>query len=362
MPATQKAGKLWAVIMAGGSGTRFWPESRKKNPKQFLRIFGKKTLLEETVARLGKIIPPSRVLVITQKDKEALARKLLKKVPAGQILGEPCGRNTAPCAILAAAIALKKDPGAVIALLPADHRIENIKSFQKALQAAGRAAARVKFPVTFGIKPSFPHTGFGYLEMAGIFQREGGLPVYHLKRFHEKPSHKKAAAFVKSGKFLWNSGMFVWRADELLKAAKKYLPGAYQVMNKISSGSLRQGLRRHYQCMPNISIDYGLMEKMRGKILTLPVDFGWNDVGGWGALADLYAGDKDQNISLGPALFIQSEKNIIKSHKRLVVLLGIKDQVVVDTEDALLICPRSQTESIRKVVEALKQKKLNQYL
>ncbi len=352
---------LWAVIMAGGSGTRFWPESRRKTPKQFLRIFGKKTLLEQTVLRLAKTIPLSRVLVITQNDKVSLCRKLLPNVPRAQIFGEPIGRNTAPCAALGAALALKKDPEAVIALLPADHQIEKSAFFCQALQAAEKIAQKEKLPVTFGIKPDFPHTGFGYLELDKKFRR-GSLPVFRLKCFHEKPDLKKAVAFLRSSRFLWNSGMFIWRADELLKATAEHLPQADRVLKKILASDFEKGMARFYAGMPNISIDYGLMEKMRGKILAIPVDLGWNDVGGWQALADLWPKDQNQNVTIGKTLLIDSEANIIKGGKRLVALLGMKDCVVVDTPDAVLVCPKSKTESIRKVVHALKLKGWNEYL
>ena len=361
-PQVKKAGQLWAVIMAGGSGTRFWPESRQKQPKQFLRIFGKKTLLEETVARLGKVIPPRRVLVVTQKKKETQVRKLFKGVPSKQIMGEPVGRNTAPCAVLAARMVLERDPDAVLALLPADHRIENVGVFTKALEAAARVALQERKPVTFGIQPTFPHTGYGYLELDYLVSDKHGFPVYRLKRFHEKPNLKKATAFFHSRSFLWNSGMFVWRADELLKTAARYLPEAYAVVEKIAKLGFQRGMKRFYHQMPSVSIDYGLMEKIKGNIFAIPVDFGWNDVGGWQSLGDLYPKDKHQNVVLGKALLIDSEGNIVKTNRRLIALLGVKNFVVVDTPDALLVCPKDKTESIRKVVEELKHKKWKQYL
>ncbi len=353
---------LWAVIMAGGSGTRFWPESRKKNPKQFLKIFGKRTLLEETVLRLGKVIPPERVLVICQNEKVVQARKLLKKVPPAQIFGEPVGRNTAPCAVLAAALARKKDSEAVIALLPADHLIEKTAHFQKALQTAGKIAAKEKLPVTFGMKPKFAHTGFGYLEMERKYGRENSFDVFYLKRFHEKPDAPKAEKFLKAGNFLWNSGMFVWSADALIKAAEKYLPESVAIIDKIFRMPFERGMKKFYGSMQNISIDYGLMEKIQGGILTIPLDMGWNDVGGWQSLEEIWPLDQGRNVSVGKTLLLESEGNIVKSQGRLVALLGVKDFCVVETADAILVCPKSKTESIRKIVEALKDKKFSQYL
>ncbi len=352
---------LWAVIMAGGSGTRFWPESREATPKQFLRVFGKKTLLEQTFERLKPLISPRHTLVVTQKDKVSRVRALMKKVPAAQVVGEPVGRNTAPCAVLAARMALEKDPEAVIALLPADHRIEDEAAFRRALKHAALVAQSTGLSVTFGVKPAFAHTGYGYLELGGIFSK-GALPVFRLKHFHEKPDLKRAQKFFKAGRFLWNSGMFVWKASALLEAAQKYLPEAPQIAEKIVRAGVKPGMDKFYAGMPNISIDYALMEPLKGKILACPVDFGWNDVGSWESLRDLHPADKEGNIVLGEPLLIESGGNIVKTGKKLTVLLGMKDHLVVDTHDALLICPVSHAQSIRKVVHALKAKKLRRHL
>ncbi len=352
---------LWAVIMAGGSGTRFWPESREAHPKQFLRVFGRETLLGQTFSRLNPVIKAPQVLVITQQDKVPLVRQLLGKVPASQVIGEPIGRNTAPCAVLAARVALKKDPEAVIALLPADHRIEREPFFRKALERASGVALQTGLPVTFGIKPACAHTGYGYLERGPVFSK-GVLPVYRLKCFHEKPSLQKAKRFLRAGNFLWNSGMFVWKAAALLETAEKHLPEASQVAEQIVKMGLGIGMKKLYAKMPNISLDYALMEPLKGKILTVPVDLGWNDVGSWESLRDLHAPDRDGNVVLGEALLIESAGNIVKTGKKLTVLLGMKDHLVVDTEDALLVCPVSQAQSIRKVVAMLKEKKLKRYL
>lgn len=353
---------LWAVIMAGGFGTRFWPESRQAKPKQFLRFFSRETLLEQALSRLSPQIPPSRVFAVTQQDKVSLTRKLLKKVPAKQIIGEPVGRNTAPCAVLAARLAIQRDPHAVIALFPADHVIVKTNTFRQALKSASEVAEKSLLPVTFGIRPSFPHTGYGYLEMGRLDCKSGGFPVYKLKKFHEKPNDANARRFVRSGKFLWNSGMFVWKASALLAAAETHLPLAKKYADKIVEASVEKGLKKYFPFMPNISIDYGLMEKLKGQILTIPVDFGWNDVGSWHSLSDLAASDHEGNIVTGQVLMVDSRRNIVRSGKRLIALLGMEDCVVVDTEDALLVCPRSKTESIRKVVDALRKKKLTQYL
>src|SRR3990167_4365383 len=203
----------WVLIMAGGQGTRFWPESRAKKPKQFLQLFGKKSLLEHTVSRLNGIVPPSRIIVVTQAEKVSLVSRLVR-IPRKNIIGEPVGRNTAPCAALVAAHILRQDPEAVLAILPSDHHIAKEPLFCKLLKTAFSTASKKRMPVTFGIQPDFPHTGYGYLETALSAGRQGGFKMFHLKAFHEKPDPRRAQKYLKAGNFYWNSGMFVWRADE----------------------------------------------------------------------------------------------------------------------------------------------------
>jgi len=352
---------LWAVIMAGGRGTRFWPESRNENPKQFLRIFGKKTLLEQTVDRLSRVIPRSRIVVVTQAGKAGFVRRLLRLQPA-QVIGEPVGRNTAPCAILAASRVQKNDPDAVLAILPADHLIKASKEFCRCLSAAAKTAARSKQPVTFGIRPAFAFTGYGYLETGACAERSGKYSFYRVKRFYEKPSAAKAKRFFQNKRFLWNSGMFIWHAGALLEAGKRYLPKAYDLTQKINQCGLYSGMKRFFPKMPNISIDYGLMEKLKGNILSLPSEFGWNDVGGWQSLEDLQAKDKQGNVTQGSVVFVDSRKNIVKTSGRLVALVGIENCIIVETPDALLVCAKEKNQSIRQVVQALKDQKLNRYL
>lgn len=352
---------LWSLIMAGGSGTRFWPESRQHAPKQFLSIFGKKTLIQQTVDRIHPLIPRKRVLVITNTRHTGDVKRLLR-ISSKQIVGEPLGRNTAPCAVLAAAMFHRKDPDAVAAILPSDHRIADENLFRKVLAAASEAAKRSGMPVTFGIRPAYANTGYGYLEMGGRFSKAKALDIFRLKRFHEKPDAKKAEKFLKSKNFLWNSGMFVWRADRLLETAKKYLPDAYELSNKILDAGLEKGLKKYYKDMPNISIDYGLMEKMAGSILTIPADFGWHDLGGWLAFEDFWDKDGDGNAVRGRAVLLESRNNIVKSGGRLVAMIGVENFVVVDTDDALLVCPKSKAESIRSIVQALKDRKLEVHL
>lgn len=352
---------LWAVIMAGGSGTRFWPESRARKPKQFLKILGRKTLLEATAARLSPLIPKSRLLIVTHERHRALSARLAR-VPLSRVLGEPAGRNTAPCAILSAMLTVQKDPEAVLALLPADNYVGNTALFRKALQTAYGLAKKENLPVTFGIRPASPHTGYGYLETGNKAASRNGFRIYRLRRFREKPSLELAKQFLKSKRFLWNSGMFVWKARALLDAARKYLPSAYRTALKIAEGNVTSGLRKYFPGMPNISIDYGLMEKMAGRILTIPVDFGWSDLGGWQSLADFWPQDKDGNAVKGNAVFAGSSGNIVKSDRRLIALAGVKDLTVIDTGDAVLVSRKDAGETLRNLVRLIGQKKLGAYL
>ncbi|MSR78433.1 MAG: mannose-1-phosphate guanylyltransferase [Candidatus Omnitrophica bacterium] len=353
---------LWAVIMAGGSGTRFWPESREKKPKQFIPLFGKKTLFENTITRLQPIIKRSRIFVITQ-DFLAAAASRAGKISPGHVIGEPVGRNTAPCAILSAAMAVRKDPEAVVALLPSDHRIGKENVFRQALQTAHHIAMRERFPVTFGIKPTYPHTGYGYLELDDLWKKEGDFEVFRLKNFCEKPSLSIAKKFFDSGQFLWNSGMFVWRADALLEAARHFLPEAHDLALEIASTpGFKSAMKNLFPKMPNISIDYGLMEKLKGKILTMPLDLDWNDLGGWQSFSELWPRDEADNMSKGNTVFVRSSGNTVKAGKRLVALLNVKDLFVIDTEDALLICSKDSTESVKEVVKVIREKKLEKFL
>ena len=345
--------------MAGGSGTRFWPASRAKKPKQFLPLLSSKTLFEETLSRLPPFVKKKNILVVTQSSHVPLVRKL-SGLSLWQVIGEPVGRNTAPCAILAALLAHQKDPKAVVALLPADHQITKKKVFHKLLKAAFETAQKSDLPITFGIQPDRAHSGYGYMELGKKIARKNIFDLYQLRRFHEKPSLQKAKKFLRSGNFLWNSGMFVWKAEALLKAAEKYLPEIYRLSEKIINQPSK--MKKFFPAMPNISIDYGLMEKMNGKILTIPVDPGWSDVGGWLSFAEFLPQDESRNAAHGKAIFHKSSGNIVSSCGRLTFLLGMKDHMVIDTADALLICPKDHAESIREVIALLKKKKLHAYL
>jgi len=360
--AQKKKSNAWAVIMAGGSGTRFWPESRKRRAKQFLNLFGRKSLIEQTFDRIKKVVPTSRILVFTAQEKAASTAKLLR-IPRSQVIGEPVGRNTAPCAAWAASLILKKDPSAVLGIFPADHFIKDEAVFAKVLRVAYEQADQEAMPVTLGIKPDQAHTGYGYLEMGAKNIVVRGTPVFFLKCFHEKPKLALAQKYVRSGKFLWNAGIFIWRADCLLETTRRQLPAVFQTVVRIAGGGLSAvAIQKLFSKVPSVSIDYGLMEKLSGSILTIPVAMGWNDVGSWATLKSLLPVDASGNFSSGNNVLVESSGNVVKGSGRLIAAVGLKDHVVVDTGDAILVCPMSETESIRKIVNELQKKNMHRYL
>ena len=348
--------------MAGGSGTRFWPESRRHRAKQFLNLFGPKTLLEQTFDRVKKVIPPSQILVFTALDKAASTAKLLH-IPRSQVIGEPVGRNTAPCAAWAASLILKKDPSAVLGIFPADHFIKDETTFTKVLRVAYEQADEEGMPVTLGIKPDQPHTGYGYLEIAGKKATVRSTPVFFLKCFHEKPRLAWARAYFRSKKFLWNSGIFIWRADCLLETTRRELPAVFKAVVKIAAGGISAAVvKKLFAKVPNISIDYGLMEKLSGGILAIRVAMGWNDVGSWSTLKEVLPVNKKGNLTIGNNILVESSGNVVKGSGRLIATVGLKDHVVVDTGDAVLVCPVNKTESIRKIVIELQKRNMHRFL
>lgn len=345
----------WAVVMAGGRGTRFWPESREKNPKPFLKLDGRRTLLEETVDRLSPLIPPSRILVVLQAGLVRRAHRLLKKIPRKNILGEPIGKNTAPCCVWAAAEIERRDPGARIVFLPSDQWIHPKALYLKTLRAAFDLAD--ERPVLLGMRVTSPHTGYGYLECAPRARKVKGLRLFTVKRFREKPGPAEAKRFYHSGNFLWNGGTFIWRLGAFKQAVKRYAPKIFSSWEEMARG----GVRRIYRRLPSISLDYAVMEKMRN-VHALWAPFQWSDLGGWEGAAGFWPRDRAGNQVRGRVLLVKSRGNIVAAGKRLVALLGLKDLLVVDTPDALLIAPRSKAEEIREVVKELEKNKAWKHL
>jgi len=349
----------WAVVMTGGKGTRFWPESRRKHPKPFLKLLGRRTLLEETIHRLGPYFPPSRILIVLADFLIPQARRLFPRIPKENFLGEPVGRNTAPCCVYAAAQIARRDPAAKVVFLPADQHIRPKSLYLKTLKTAFEIVDEK--PVLLGMRPDSPHTGYGYLEVDRK-RRVKGLVAFRVKRFREKPGLREARRFLRQGNFLWNGGTFIWRLDAFKEAVRRYAPKIYGAWDKL----VPSALRKIYPRLPSISLDYAVMEKMKN-VHALLAPFEWKDLGGWAGVAEFWPSDKKGNrifLKKGtvPFLFIRSERNIVKSNERLVALVGVQDLVVVDTEDALLISPRREAERIRDIVRELEKRKAFQYL
>ena len=344
---------LFAVIMAGGRGTRFWPRSRGAMPKQLLDITGDSTMLQQTVARIAPLVPTGNILIVTGAEQAALVRKQLPDVPAGNIIVEPVGRNTAPCICLAATKIYQQDPDAVMLVLPADHHIGNPDGFRACLKAAADAARETCALVTIGIAPIQPETGYGYIQYDKSRCVSG---AYRVARFYEKPDRERALRYLAQGNFLWNSGMFIWKASVILDAVKKHLPAMHDLLFPLKdiwgTPSITAAIAEAYGKVQAISIDYGVMEKA-DEVYTLVGDFGWNDIGSWSAIYDISAKDSSGNALRGDVIAVESENCMVYSPDKLIAIVGLKDIVVVETDDALLVVPRDRAQDVRRIVEEL---------
>ena len=358
---------LYAVIMAGGIGSRLWPRSRNHIPKQFLDLLGPHTMLQETVQRIEPLVPLSRLLVVVSQDHALKVREQAPALPPDNLLVEPCRRNTAPCIGLAATVLLRRDPAALMAVLPADHYIADGAGFRRAIEAALPAAAD-GYLVTLGINPNQPHTGYGYIQRGALLSQHGGLPVYHVQRFTEKPDAAAAQRFVDSGEYYWNAGIFVWRAqtilDEIARSAPSLAEALHTVADAWASPGREQVLAAAWEGVPRVSIDYAVMEKA-SHVAVLPVDIGWDDIGDWSTLSYLLSKDEHDNLvhGHGPTLLLDTTGTYVyTTEKRLVATVGVQDLVIVNTPTALLICPKASAQAVKEIVERLEAEGLQEYL
>ncbi|TSA46488.1 MAG: mannose-1-phosphate guanylyltransferase [Deltaproteobacteria bacterium] len=356
---------MFAVIMAGGKGSRFWPRSREKMPKHLLDIQGERTIIRETVDRIRPLVPPERTLIVTGRSHAAELIRQLPEIPAENIIIEPVGRNTAPCIGLAAIHILKRVPDAVMLVLPSDHRIGNEAEYRRVLEAAGKTAAEGNPLLTIGICPTGPETGFGYIEQGDPFSTIDGREIRRVRAIREKPSIEQAREFLNRGGFLWNSGMFVWKASTILSAIKRFLPdlheGLQQIREALGTEREEQVVGDTYAGLKSVSIDYGVMEKAED-VLVIPGNFDWSDLGSWDALSDVSGRDENGNAVRGDFVCIDAGDCLVHSPGKLVALVGVRDLLVVETDDALLICRRGRSQDVRKVVEILEKKGLREYL
>lgn len=361
----------YAVIMAGGQGTRFWPRSRRRLPKQLLPIAGGRTLLQETAHRLLPAFAWPRMLIVTNREQADEVGRQLPHLPANHVLVEPMGRNTAPCIALAAEWIAAREPDAIMAVVPADHVIDSGTALRRTLRAACSLAARADTLVTLGITPTRPETAYGYIEVAERISRDSPA-MYWVRRFHEKPSARVARRYVAGGRHLWNSGMFVWRASVFRRALEEYLPDvrrAFEGFWTTTSAVRRQRqLARVYRSLPSVSVDVGIMQPLTAarsrvvRVAVVPAKFGWNDVGSWIAMPDIWGCDRAGNAVTGKVLAVATKNSIVYSPERLVALVGVTDLIVVDSADALLICARDRAQDVRKVTDELNKRGWLKYL
>lgn len=344
---------MFAVIMAGGVGTRFWPRSRRRRPKQLLPIASDASMLRVTVERLRPLVELDQILVVTGEEQASLIRAELPEIPAGNILVEPVGRNTAPCIGLAAAVLQARGAGSeAMVVLAADHVVRREESFRKLLRACDTLLAAEDHLLTFGIQPHRPETGYGYIRTGALGPTVAGQRFLQVERFVEKPDLATAERLVADGRHLWNSGMFAWRIERIRGELERHLPALAPGLARLQAewGTPRwdEALKAAYDAFPSQSIDYGVMEKASG-VLVAGVDIGWSDVGSWASLPELRATDPRGNVIPDDGVAIDAERNIVEVGGKTVVLLGVSDLIVVDESDALLICRRDRAQQVGSI-------------
>ncbi len=355
---------LHAVIMAGGSGTRFWPESRADRPKQLLALVGGRSMLEDTVDRLEGLVPPERTLVVTAARLEAAVRRQLPQLPSSQIIGEPCKRDTAPCIGLAAMLVSRDDPEATLVVMPSDHAISPPAEFRRTVAQAERLVEQSPDRiVTFGIRPTYPAESFGYIERGAPLGEPGAFAV---ARFREKPPLAVAQEYLAVGNFYWNSGIFIWKARTVLAALERHEPEMIGHLKSIAaaadSSDFAATFADEFTEIRGKSIDYAVMEKATN-VAMIEAPFTWDDVGSWHAIARLRGTDDAGNTICGKHLGLGTERTIVRtSDDHLVVTLGMKDCIVVHTPDATLVANRGDEESIRQIVKLLEERGWTEYL
>jgi mannose-1-phosphate guanylyltransferase len=355
--------KNYMLIMAGGGGTRFWPLSRKDTPKQFINLSGNDALINETIERCAKIIPPERAFIVTNKDQsEAMERVMMPEVPRGNILYEPVGRNTAPCILYAAIHICKKHGDGVLCVFPSDHYITEGGKFLDTLSLAADVAEKSGKVVTIGIKPTFPATGYGYVRKGGPSAHNG---VFELDRFVEKPDFGRAQGYVESGEYFWNSGMFVWKVSLVLELYKRFLPRIYnmfmQAEEAFATGNEQKMLAEIYPKLDNISVDYGIMERVDDALI-IPGDFGWNDIGSWDALGSIVPSDEYGNIVKANHIGFETNECIIYSSDKFIATLGIHNTVIVEAGGAILVCAKDKAQDVKRIVETIKERGMSDLL
>jgi mannose-1-phosphate guanylyltransferase len=369
--------QVHAVILAGGRGTRFWPRSRTRSPKQLLNIVGKSTMLQQTFERLRSLIPSQQIWTVTNSEQAAALTNQLPGPARKRVVTEPVGRNTAAAIALAALHVRHAAKGdALLAVLPADHYVAEPERYRQIVAAALDIAREPNRMVVLGIAPTRPETGFGYIERADSQYTTREFACFPVRRFTEKPQLGAAREYVASGNYFWNAGMFFWRASTFLDALKEFLPATYKAMDELSAHigkrTYASRLAKVYPKLENISVDYAILEKAASRaagtstgsfpVFVIPADVGWSDIGSWAAVYELLAKRAGENILAGPGQTLDAEGNFLWSPDKFIAAVGIHDLVIVETSDALLVCPRERSQDVSKIVKLLEERKLKKLL
>jgi mannose-1-phosphate guanylyltransferase len=354
----------YAVIMAGGSGTRLWPLSRQNRPKQALALAGEKTMFQIAVERIRPIFPLERIFVVTRREHASLLMAQVPDLPVENFILEPEGRGTAPAIGLAAIHLQQRDRGAIMAILTADHFISDTVRFCQVLNVAERLAAHDNL-ITLGIHPSSASTGFGYIEHGSELGESDGFPIHNVKCFIEKPQLAEAEKMVASGRYSWNSGMFIFRAGRMLDEFERQMPEFYNALMEIKKSlgtpDYQSVMENDWPGIAKQTIDYGVLEGA-SRVIVIPVEIGWTDVGSWGSLFEFLSADANENVLVGEHLDIDTQRTLVFGKNRLVATLGVKDLIIVDTEDALLVCSRDHEQEVKRIVEKLVESKQRQLI
>jgi mannose-1-phosphate guanylyltransferase len=357
---------ICAVLLAGGRGTRFWPRSRLQTPKQLLNVAGSDTMLRETAARLRPLVSSRNLWVVTNVEQAATVRRQLGGVPANQILAEPIGRNTAAAIGLAAIHLVRRHGDALMTVLSSDNYITDSIEYRRLMRVALDLAREPGKMAVFGVPPAHAETGYGYIQMGRVAAKPRGVPVFAVRRFTEKPPLPLARKYLASRNYLWNAGMFSWRASTFLDNLRQFLPGTYGALQRIAStiGTSRYApvLRRVYPQLENISVDYAVMEPATridgtSRVFVVPANVGWSDIGSWAAVYDFLAPRPGANVSAGPFFSLGAKGNYIWSPRKFAAAIGVHDLIIVETDDALLICNRGWAQDVGKIVKWLEERK-----
>ncbi|MDO9615355.1 MAG: mannose-1-phosphate guanylyltransferase [Bacteroidota bacterium] len=357
--------KNYCLIMAGGSGTRFWPRSRVAKPKQYLSLFGDQSLIQESVQRFANFIPEDCIYVVSAKSQKEVLESQTTNLPKQNMIYEPVGKNTLPAIGLAVLFIAEKDPEGILIVSPSDHLIQNDELFRQTIESAVLIADKKDGIVTIGIRPKVPATGYGYVQTAGEIQIGQAIKSFAVNKFVEKPNVEVATDYLKDGGFFWNSGIFIFKVSVFLESVQKYAPELYadlmRIKEHIGTDTYEEAVDRIYNELKSISIDYGILEKA-SNVFLVQGDFVWNDLGSWEEVYKYDKKDENQNAQVGEVVFLDSKNSYIYAPNSLVAVVGLDDVIVVQEGDTILVCKRDRAEDIKAVVGEITKRKLDQYL